>query len=203
MGHKRLIGYWLVLWWGLALACNAPVGPAVATPPPIPPTLTVTATIPVELTRGAPATAPVLTPAAISSATTLPTSTPIRPTLAPTLAPTVTPRVQPTVPAAGPSRTPTAQATIGPLTFGWEITWRLDPANPLQAIAHVAIYPQGGNGFYTYYHDDLPAPGPVFEYQWAICRGNPGSLRVDSGDGQTAHVNYYENPPCPTPTPLP
>jgi hypothetical protein len=49
----------------------------------------------------------------------------------------------------------------------------------------------------------MEVDGPVFEYEWSTCRGNPGSLRVDSSDGQSVLKNYFENPPCPTPTPTP
>jgi hypothetical protein len=75
------------------------------------------------------------------------------------------------------------------------------PGNPYLAIAHVTLTAQGGTGVYAFYRDDLPLQGPVFDYQWASCRGNPGSFRVDDSSGQSARLNYFEQPPCPTPTP--
>ncbi|MEW5987201.1 MAG: hypothetical protein AB1791_11245 [Chloroflexota bacterium] len=193
------MGYWFILWFGLALACNAPIGPAAPLTPTASLPATVTVTMPIEPTAEAPATAPFLTPAGDPSATALPTALSTRPTQAPTLAPTVTARASSTRPPAAPTRTPAV--TIGPLAFTYQITWRLDPQSSAQAIAHVTITATGGNGVYTYYRDDLPVAGPDFEYKWASCRANPGSLRVDSGDGQTLRLNYYENPPCPTPPP--
>lgn len=199
----------LVLWLALVLACNAPLEPEPTLPAPqlvtqtpggatLPPADSGTAAPPSPDAEGG---------ATIAVTAPLPTFTPIQATpsattsgdAGPTLAPTVT------LPSAGPTATrpPAATGAVsGPLSFTYTIDWRLSPDNPYQAIAYVVIYASGGDGNYTYYRDDLPVAGPAFTYQWAACRGNPGSLRVDSA-GQSVRQNYFENPPCPTPTPLP
>jgi hypothetical protein len=209
----------LALLVALALACNAPLEPEPTLPPPAPQLVTQTpgGAVPPSADDGAAestiaATVEATLPgeeeiATIEVTEPLPTFTPIQATAAatapgnPTLAATVTlPSAEATA-----TRPPTATATgasSGPLNFTFTIDWRLSPANPYQAIAHVIIYATGGDGNYSYYRDDLPVDGPEFEYVWAACRGNPGSLRVDSA-GQSVRQNYFEDPPCPTPTPLP
>jgi hypothetical protein len=128
----------------------------------------------------------------------LPTFTPIQPTLAATLTLTKAP-TRPPLPTETHTLTPTSGVNQGPLSFTYEISWRIE--NEKDAIATVNFYPKGGDGEYTYYRDDLLVDGPVFEYRWATCTGNPGSLRVDSADGQTSRVDYFEQTPCPTATP--
>jgi hypothetical protein len=206
------------VWVALALACNAPLEPEPTLPAPQLVTQTPGGVVPpvpaedgaVESTATAEPTLPGEEEIATVEVTEpLPTFTPIQVTpsatatgdAGPTLAPTVT--LSPAEPTA--TRTPPATATATasePLSFSYTIDWRLSDENPYQAIAHVIIYAAGGDGHYSYYRDDLPVEGPEFEYQWAACRSNPGSLRVDSA-GQSVRTNYFENPPCPTPTPAP
>ncbi len=103
----------------------------------------------------------------------------------------------PTETATAPSQsTPTEEAEVGPLSFTYTIEWEVT-SDPAFAIATVTIVATGGSGGYQYFRDDLPVDGPIFQYQWATCRANPGSLRVDSADGQSVRTNYFETPPCP------
>lgn len=180
----------------VGLACNLPAGDTedVPTPPSgtRPPTTT-----PVETAVGPSPT--VTSPG--SEQTPLPTFTRIQPTLAATVTPRATTTRLATA-TVGPTPTPTEDPGTGePLSFTYTINWRLDTANPFVAIASVVISAQGGGGQYRYFRDDLPVDGPAFEYPWAACTANPGSLRVDSADGQSVKVDYFEQPPCPTPTP--
>jgi len=214
MSHKRValrrFGFMVALLVGAGLACNAPVQEEGSPEPPdaspeVDENAKPSATA-VELTLSAPQTLPasIETEEAMEeSGTVVPTFTPIQqPTLAATLTPSATPSRRPTQPAQ-PGGTATADETAGPLTFSHHISWRLKDPSAKLAIATVTFNVSGGGGEYTYFRDDLEVPGPVFEYEWATCSGNPGSLRVDSSDGQTARVEYFENPPCPTPTPTP
>jgi hypothetical protein len=73
----------------------------------------------------------------------------------------------------------------------------------MQSIATVTIQPSGGGGGYEYYMGGIPVEGPIFEYTWRNCYGNPQSLTVTSADGQSVTQDYFENPPCPTATPTP
>jgi hypothetical protein len=73
----------------------------------------------------------------------------------------------------------------------------------LESIATVTITAAGGGGGYIYLWDEIEQDGPIFEYFWRSCMGDPHSITVTSADGQSVTVNYYENPPCPTPTPTP
>lgn len=186
----------------IGLACNAPIGNATPGPTETP-TNPSTATI--DPTPSNTISAPETVPFGSASATPdsneqadLPTFTPIQPTLAATLTPTKMPTQLP-VPTGTHTLTPTSDVNQGPLSFTYEITWRIE--NAKDAIATVNFYPKGGGGEYTYYRDDLQVNGPVLEYRWATCTGNPGSLRVDSADGQTSRVDYFEQTPCPTATP--
>lgn len=186
--------FWGVSIWLLTiLACNAPVRQATI---PAPPTLITTPAATVTLATEPSAAAPTPTSNAV-----LPTFTPVgTPNLNITLAGS-TPA--PTVTLAGtPGETGTPPPSQGDLSFTYQITWSISEQNPYLAVAQVTMQAQGGNGQYTYYHDDIRQDGPAFMYQWATCRGNPGSLRVDSSDGQSVRVNYFETPPCP-PTPVP
>jgi hypothetical protein len=199
----------------VALACNAPVaGQATIMPPPTPGTPgpehpTVPESLPALVE---PATAPALLPAETSAVVTtepagvstpalLPTFTPIA---GPTLAATSTPRATIVGPVAPATTLATATPLVqGPLRFTYDFNWRFAPDNPFLVIGRVAFHAQGGNGVYTYYHDDIRQPGATFEFNWVACRPKPGSLRVDSGDGQSVRHDYYQETPCPTPTPAP
>jgi hypothetical protein len=192
------------------LACNMPGSGATDTP-----TATVTSSPTVEQvqpTLGLPETVPAVFSTATAEALTqtpLPSFTPIQP---PTLAPTLTPSIAPTRrPSSGnggaatntPEPTDLPDEDQGPLSFSYHIEWRLQDASAKQAIATVTINAQGGGGGYTYFRDEIQVDGPVFEYTWATCAGNPGSFRVTAADGQTLKMDYFSNPPCPTFTPTP
>lgn len=112
------------------------------------------------------------------------------PTAAVQMAPTATLRA-----AERPTAEPTA--TLAPLALAYQIAWRIDPQDSAFAVATVRLQAQGGNGVYTYYRDEIRMPGPEFEYRWGSCRANPGSFRVESGDGQTLKLDYYTEAPCP------
>jgi hypothetical protein len=213
-----------------SLACNAPFSDVEPSPTrvvqqkEVPDTLVPpepTQTTEPESTPGSPATVPVLleTPEATQPQTTPSNTATIE---IPTLAPTVTPSHTPTRrPLATRTRegTSTPSSTedpgsAGPLTFHFDIVWRLHPTIPNESIATVTVNAEGGGGGYRYYigcensavSQCLPTDevdGPVFEYTWRNCMGNPQSLTVTSADGQSVTVNFYENPPCPTPTPTP
>lgn len=174
----------------VSLACNLP---ARRTTIPPPPTL-----------APAPLTSPVPDAAATSTLPITGTSAGVLPTFTPIALPG-TPLSESTISdiplTLTPLTTPTSTLPLpqGALSFTYTVEWSISEQNPFLAVALVTLTPQGGNGIYTYYHDDIRKDGPTFTYAWAVCRANPGSLRVDSGDGQTVRVNYYENPPCPNP----
>lgn len=206
----KWFGIMVLLLIGAGLACNAPVArDASPEPPPAtstPDELVAPTASRAESTLGAPQTVPAsieTQEAAEEGGDVAPTFTPIQPpTLAASLTPSATPSRRPTQ-TPRPGVTATVSDEGGPLTFTHHISWRLKDASAKLAIATVTFNVKGGSGEYTYYRDDLEVDGPMFEYEWSTCRGNPGSLRVDSSDGQTFRVEYFENPPCPTPTPTP
>lgn len=210
-GLKR-IGMMVALLIGAALACNMPVAEETVPSPGSPEASPSTeeSTEPVASPEQATLASPQTVPASIATEEAqegnggaAPTFTPIQPpTLAASLTPSVTPSRRPTS-TPRPGVTATTAEAGGPLTFTYHIVWRLKDASAKLAIATVTFNVKGGSGDYTYFRDDLPVDGPVFEYEWATCRGNPGSLRVDSSDGQTSRVEYFQNPPCPTLTPTP
>jgi hypothetical protein len=187
------------------LACNAPlVGPSP------------TATNGIELTPAGPTqtlAAPETLPAALATTTpregdqgAQPTFTSIAlPTLRPSATPSLTPRVAATSTVRPPGATATSASgtapSAGPLRVEYQIDWRLSPSDAMVSIATVTIRATGGRGQYRYYRDDAEVAGPVFEYQWSSCKGNPGTLRVTSADGQSWSEVYFSHPPCPTPTP--
>jgi hypothetical protein len=218
MSEMRLLPFkWVaifsLIWLLTALACNAPIrGQATVAPPPtassgdvtaVPPTDSATAPTPVTLAATvAPATVAIIVspPTAVAeTATALPTFTPIAaPTLAPTLSATAT---SPPAPAATATPRPTATPAIqGPLNFTYDLQWRFNPNNYSQVIGTITIAATGGNGIYSYYHDDVLQPGFRFEFNWGACQNRPGSLRVDSA-GQSVRQNYFSVPPCATPAP--
>lgn len=208
--NLRWVSLMVLLLVVAGLACNAPANRATDTP-----TATVTSSPTVEQiqpTLGSPETVPAVFSTATAEALTqtpLPSFTPIQPpTLAPTLTPSEAPTTQPPSGNGGaatdtPEPTEASNESQGPLSFDYHIEWRLKDASAKQAIATVTITAQGGGGDYTYFRDEIPVDGPVFEYTWATCAGNPGSFRVTSADGQTLKKDYFSNPPCPTFTPTP
>jgi hypothetical protein len=225
MIFQRLQERWVPLFLfvfllaGASLACNTPfsdVEPSPTKEPqakevpdtPIPPDPTLDTEQ--DFTPGSPATVPIIieTPEATQPQAT-PSNTPAFeiPTLAATVTASHTPtrRPQPTRTRDG-SGTPSATeipGSAGPLTFHFEIVWRPHPTDPTESIATVTVDAEGGGGGYRYYLALEEMEGPVFEYTWRNCMGNPQSLTVTSADGQSVKVDYYENPPCPTPTPIP
>jgi hypothetical protein len=198
-----------------ALACNVPLEPANVIPPP--PTLATGGEAqPTAAADDLPGEQPDKgsAPAATAAPITLvPTATPRTPsgTLPPTDpsaeeggTPTATATPQGAQSTATRSATETATATPtvsspasgGQLTLSYTIDWRGAGDGTSDVIARVRLQAGGGGGGYRYYHDDRQVSGPVFEYRWASCRANPGSFRVDSADGQSVRINYYETPPC-------
>jgi hypothetical protein len=192
------------------LACNTQSSTPAATRPPTNTPMPTNTLSPLEPTRTltAPETLPAGVPPTFTPADTLtplPTFTPFRPTLAATITPSNTPsntpqfqltlRATSTVRATGTITT----EVPGPLTFTFEITWRLSSENPEKATATVAIHPKGGGGGYKYFLEGQLVGNPV-EYDWVLCKGNPFNLIVESADGQRVSQNYFERPPCPTPT---
>jgi hypothetical protein len=93
--------------------------------------------------------------------------------------------------------TVTPTVSEGPLSLSYALIWTIDPNDPAEAIASVVLTASGGGGEYRFYRDEQPVDGPEFTYRWAACRANPGSFRVDSADGQSVRIDYYETPPCP------
>ncbi|MGB3716426.1 MAG: hypothetical protein WA996_18555 [Candidatus Promineifilaceae bacterium] len=204
---------------GLSLACNAPFSDAETSPTREPQMKEVPDTPkPPEpapdnepgFTPGSPATVPIILEThepTRSQATPSNTPTVEIPTLAATVTASHTPtrRPQATRTREG-SSTPSGTkvpGSDGPLNFHFDIVWRLHPTDPIESIATVTINPAGGGGDYRYYMGIDEVEGPVFEYKWRNCMGNPQSLTVTSADGQSVTVDYFENPPCPTPTPTP
>lgn len=196
---------WLILMAVVAvvgLACNLPLD--ISNPAPPPPTRP-----PVTVVPGAtlPAVTPILTSPLLPAITDepditpLPTFTPIQPVLAATITPRGSDAPAPTVTSRPVGLSPTPEtptpeppASRGLLTLNYNLQWRVEAG---KAIARVTLTASGGAPPYVYYHDDLAVAGPQFEYTWTTCNPNPGSFRVDSADGQTTRVNYYETPPCP------
>jgi len=177
-------------WFITLLACNVPWQQQ--TIPPAPTLIT---------PQGTPANIPSVTvpastiPVLTVDVGSLPTFTPVAtPLIPPTLA-GLTPSA--TLPGGASTTTTPSPPVGGDLSFTYTISWSLSEENPYISIATVTMMAQGGSGQYTYYHDDILQTGAVFTFEWASCRPNPGSLRVDSSDGQSVRVNYWENPPCP------
>jgi hypothetical protein len=215
----------VLLLAGVSLACNSPTDDAeteatrerpakevVETPKPEGPVAT---RLP-DRTPGSPATLPIVVdPPQPTSTAVAPadTATVEIPTLAATVTPSHTPTRRPQftrtpVATSTPDGTTTPVSTqepgnAGPLTFTFEIYWSAHPTDPMESIATVTVYASGGGGGYEYYLGGDPVDGPVFEYPWRNCMGNPQSLTVTSADGQSVTQDYFENPPCPSPTPTP
>ena len=68
--------------------------------------------------------------------------------------------------------------------------------------AEIGVWAQGGDGWYTYYRDDIdhPIAGPTqggvgYRISWRTCGGAPGTFIVRSGDGQEAREHYWVEPP--------
>ena len=132
--------------------------------------------------------------------TPTPTHTPW-PTVTPTATPTFTPT--PIVPVAprgsvsGPSCRP--GQSKGPLTIDFEING-VSCRPGVAYVAEISVWASGGDGCYTYYRDIDLIGGPTrgtgtFELKWATCEGAPGTLFVESGDGQRASVKFWVHRP--------
>ena len=179
--NGRWLFFFLLLLSGTILACNAisTAGRATAVPsaPQMTPSTGEATIIPPTASR------PV-------ERTPLPTFTPILSTRSATAVFTPPATINATVTI---SFTPTLSST-GLLALNYELSWRLVDN---QAEGVVALTASGGNGDYRFYHDDIEQAEATFTFRWSTCRNKPGSFRVDSTDGQTARIEYYEPSPCP------
>lgn len=199
----RHLGLLCLLLALAAVGCNAG-GESSATPSPAPAGTNTPA--PVNTPAGA---LPTNTPAPTATVLTpLPSFTPIvRPTTSPPGDNTPVPGTAPaatTLPPTAGAASSTPAGTGGDLSFVYVLTWAISPDDPSLAIGTMVITPAGGDGTYSFFHDELPQPGPTFTFEWRTCTPKPGSLRVTSGDGQSLLIDYFEQAPCPatfTPTP--
>lgn len=188
----RFMRLWIVCILTM-LACNLPVVPAEE--PPLPPTRIETTPTAVDSDSGD-GLIPTATLRSDSDVPAQPTATDTPdptddslPTFTPIVQDTATPRV---------TVTPTsAETTIPSLSFSYQLTWRLDPDDNQFAWADVTLTATGGDGDYTYFRDGNRTSGRQFEYRWGSCQDNPGNFRVESGDGQTFTIDYFETAPCP------
>lgn len=188
---RKTLAFILMIFLFVSLACNAPLSLLDARPTlPPPPTagVIIGTTIPTTNNNEPVPTATLVNGNNGGSQSALPTFTPRPNNTGNNSAPAAT--------VSAETATPTpAVNTGGPLNFNYTVSWRLD-TNSGEAIATVTIAPSGGDGNYSYFRDELPVNGPIFEYRWATCTGNPGSFRVTSGDGQSKKVDYFEQSPC-------
>ncbi len=83
------------------------------------------------------------------------------------------------------------------LRLTYEIEWRVDPTDPGYALAAVRLAATGGDGFYTFFRDETVTHSAYFSYRWSSCKDNSGTFRVESADGQSTSIEYFEQPPCP------
>ena len=189
MMQSKRIGWLLLLliWAGVVLACNLPLAPQAQ--PLMPPTLPPESAEAGNESTGVENSVGEANPTPNATATLLPTSgESTEETLV--LAPTVTPR-------ATPGGVESSAGESGPLELEYEISWELNSADTAFALATVTLNATGGDGEYTFFRDDIPTGGSQFVYRWGSCKTNPGSFRVDSGDGQSVKLDYYEESPCP------
>lgn len=190
MMQSKRIGWLLLLltWAGVVLACNLPLAPRAQplTPPTLPPESAEVGSNSSGVENNVGETNPVPN----ATATLLPTSSESTDDSL-QLAPTVTPRATP----GGTDGN--AGGADGPLELTYEVAWELNSADTAFALATVTLNATGGDGEYTFFRDDIPTGGSQFVYRWGSCKANPGSFRVDSGDGQSVKLDYYEESPCP------
>ena len=194
----RRRGLWLVLtaWLVMLTACSAsnpqpPVAPPAATSgsQAAPPTNTLP---PVALTN-----TPAPTEVAPTDELPQPTDT-IEPTtaLASTLAATLTRTPKPRLTVA----TVRPKQTAAPLTVTYEVVGiKRQPGD--EATLVMKVYASGGSGGYRYYHDDVQQPSATFSIPGRCGKPFVHTLKVVSGDGQTAALPYHIGGVCPTPTP--
>ena len=185
MSNRRW-GWWLVLFWGVvSLACNMPLQFGAGTGLERP-----TVSVKEGNSAESPPAYPISTPPPLATAIST-QNPPLVQTAQPNnFAPTVTPRLKPNNTVVLPT------ATIVPLTLEYKISWRLNSNDPKFSFATVQLSATGGEPPYTFYRDEAPTGGPSFSYRWGSCVVNPGSFRVDSADGQSVRIEYFEQTPC-------
>jgi hypothetical protein len=88
-------------------------------------------------------------------------------------------------------------ADESPLRLTYEIEWNIDPTDPGYVLATVRLAATGGDGVYTFFRDETVTTSANFVYRWGSCKDNLGTFRVESADGQSTTVDYFEQPPCP------
>jgi hypothetical protein len=122
----------------------------------------------------------------------------------PTMTPTPTPTPIPTLPSSSSAsfrQTTCSGVTQGPLKIDYENNPGWCPAGGPAYVADFTISASGGDGCYIYYRDIDLIEGPTrktsvtYQLKWARCGGAPGTLTVQSGDGQEVSVKFWVRPP--------
>jgi len=97
---------------------------------------------------------------------------------------------------AAPRATPTRRV-YPPLEADFTIYGWHKSETPRDLIGTMTIYPQGGDGHYTYEFIGLRYTN-TFDFRWRACTTLVNSLRVWSGDGQQIDVPVWRTDlPCP------
>jgi hypothetical protein len=82
------------------------------------------------------------------------------------------------------------------LTVSWEFGDARKTYGSETWTQQIVIVAEGGDGDYTYFANGAPV-GEAFEMVLPLCDGVRGVIQVESGDGQTAQVEYeFDSPFC-------
>jgi hypothetical protein len=82
------------------------------------------------------------------------------------------------------------------LTASWEFKDAWNAYDNETWTQQIIIVAEGGDGDYHYLADGKPV-GEMFEVALPLCDGARGTIQVQSGDGQTAQVEYeFDSPFC-------
>ena len=87
-------------------------------------------------------------------------------------------------------------AGLSPLITSWEFGDAWNAVDNKTWTQQIIIVAQGGDGDYRYFANDNPIQ-KMFEVVLPLCDGARGTVEVQSGDGQSARIEYeFDSPFC-------
>ncbi|MBI5565409.1 MAG: hypothetical protein HY870_10955, partial [Chloroflexi bacterium] len=173
--NRLLLAGLILICAGLLSACGrSAITPRAHTATPVPE---------LNVTRPSATARPSLMATDAPASPTPPTLTPT-PTLTP--APTLTP--SPVVTRVRPS--PTSSGPLSVAVYVASCRRAPSPGKPGNVIVQISIEATGGSGNFHYFNEGVESPTKFVDITWERGTRLIGTVRVESGDGQTVRKEY-------------
>jgi len=171
--NRLLVAGLLVLFAGLLSACGrSAITPRAHTATPVPE---------LNVTR---------TPATARPSVTPTNPPPLQPTDPPTWTPTAVPTLTPSPVVTRVRPTPTSSGPLGVAVYVASCRRSPTSGKPGNVVVQIAIEASGGNGVFYYFNEGVESPTRFIDINWERGTRLIGTVRVESGDGQSVKKEY-------------